>query len=190
MIKDFKYKVKQMVLKCRDGTVFLHLYNKYGSQLQNNCIYDEFMHATIRLDFKEMSAYLYLTDGIDFYELMDYLGQVSGDTGNSYVDLDVVWEVVHKQYEISFTTNYNIDFCMTDKEGFMQMDEDGTIHLCRTKYDKPETDVYGVIAPFVQDIRDLFLTDFQRSGNKLLEKEFLDIMDAEFQKELCIGEKI
>lgn len=193
MLKDFKYKLTGVALVTHNISIFKIIYTKYKDALKNGCVYDEFLNFTIRLDFKNGAVYVYSVyeEGIVFEDLLDFVCELSNFDGGTYSDMD--WDVLRKDYEISFTTDYHCEFHTQDGGLSVHIDEDGRIHLRRSKlvgediFDCNKLD--GIIAPVITDVKNLFGPDFEGTENTILIREFDRIVDEIFREEVRIGER-
>ena len=192
MIQEFEYMLTGISLMTTKEDIFYTVYNKYKDYLRNGCFYDEGYGITIRLDMKNMIVYVYAIDvtGVDFEYLLESINGLSNVRySNSNSDLD--WEVLRKDYKISFYADGEFEIHTTDNGLFVDVDEDDRIHMLRTKYigDSDHKRPAEVIAPVITDIEELFLQDFKATDNKVLSNEFQKLVDDIYKEEIIKGER-
>ena len=150
MIQEFEYMLTGISLMTTKEDIFYTVYNKYKDYLRNGCFYDEGYGFTIRLDMKNMIVYVYAIDrtGVDFEYLMESINGLSNVRySNSNSDLE--WEVLRKDYKISFYADGEFEIHTTDNGLFVDVDEDDRIHMLSVKAIDfcPITD--GVACPLI-----------------------------------------
>ena len=192
MIQEFEYMLTGISLMTTKEDIFYTVYNKYKDYLRNGCFYDEGYGITIRLDMKNMIVYVYAIDrtGVDFEYLMESINGLSNVRySNSNSDLE--WEVLRKDYKISFYADGEFEIHTTDNGLFVDVDEDERIHMLRTKYigDGAHKRPAEVIAPVITDIEELFMQDFKATDNKVLSNEFQKLVDDIYKEEIIKGER-
>lgn len=192
MIQKFEYMLTGISLMTTKEDIFYTVYNKYKDYLRNGFFYDEGYGITIRLDMKNMIVYVYAIDitGVDFEYLLESINGLSNVRySSSNSDLD--WEVLRKDYKISFYTDGEFEIHTTDNGLFVDVDEDDRIHMLRTKYigDGDHKRPAEVIAPVITDIEELFLEDFKATDNKVLSNEFQKLVDDIYKAEIIKGER-
>lgn len=192
MIQKFEYMLTGISLMTTKEDIFYTVYHKYKDDLRNGCFYDEGYGFTIRLDMKNMIVYVYAIDttGVDFEYLLESINGLSNVRhSNSNSDLD--WEVLRKDYKISFYADGEFEIHTTDNGLFVDVDEDERIHMLRSKYigDGDHKRPAEVIAPVITDIGELFLEDFKATDNKVLSNEFQKLVDDIYKEEIIKGER-
>lgn len=192
MIQEFEYMLTGISLMTTKEDIFYTVYNKYKDDLRNGCFYDEGYGITIRLDMKNMIVYVYAIDitGVDFEYLLESINGLSNVRySNSNSDLD--WEVLRKDYKISFYADGEFEIHTIDNGLFVDVDEDERIHMLRSKYigDGDHKRPAEVIAPVITDIEELFLQDFKATDNKVLSNEFQKLVDDIYKEEIIKGER-
>ena len=192
MIQEFEYMLTGISLMTTKEDIFYTVYNKYKDDLRNGCFYDESYGFTIRLDMKNMIVFVYAIDitGVDFEYLLESINGLSNVRySNSNSDLD--WEVLRKDYKISFYADSEFEIHTTDNGLFVDVDEDERIHMLRSKYigDGDHKRPAEVIAPVITDIEELFLQDFKATDNKILSNEFQKLVDDIYKAEIIKGER-
>lgn len=185
IMKDFEYLFTGCVLVTKNEQIFSNVYEAYKGKWKNDCTFDEFYDFTIRLDFKQMKVYVYVSesDGIVFEELLANLKSLSNRRFMSEYD-HCDWSVLRKDYQVSFECEENISFHSSDSGLFMEVKEDGKIILRRSIYyeEKEKKQLYQVIAPVIIDVEKIFGPDFEQSDNKMLQMEFQKKIDADYSK--------
>lgn len=192
MIQEFEYMLTGISLMTTKEDIFYTVYNKYKDDLRNGCFYDESYGFTIRLDMKNMIVFVYAIDitGVDFEYLLESINGLSNVRySNSNSDLD--WEVLRKDYKISFYADSEFEIHTTDNGLFVDVDEDERIHMLRSKYigNGDHKRPAEVIAPVITDIEELFLKDFKATDNKILSNEFQKLVDDIYKEEIIKGER-
>lgn len=188
ILQNFQYLFTKVVLVTDNEDIFKNVYQNYEGEWKDNCVYDEFGDFTVRQDFKEMKTYLYCSqnNGIIFDELLENIETLSNKKfAKGWREGD--WNVLCKEYQISFDTKVDISFHSTDNGFFMLKDEDtGKIILQRTQYynEEDKRKLYEAIAPVIVDVENIFTDDFKKSDNKLLEIDFKNTMDEIYHKEV------